>query len=110
MLIWGGAICSIAAGHGRNWGTGSVTGCYGPLLVGLKQVKSEMVSSVEFSSGAVPTGLMPLVRIMPNEDDTEVIFYNTSSKASLYQWRKTGTQEWQAVDLSPQESRRIHIG
>ena len=44
------------------------------------------------------------------EDDTEVIFYNASSKASLYQWRKTGTQEWQAVDLSPQESRRIHIG
>ena len=106
----GGAICSIAAGHGRNWGTGSITGCYGPLLVGLKQVKGEMIPSVEFSSGAVPTGLMSLVRIMPNEDNTEVIFYNASSKASLYQWRKTGTQEWQAVDLSPQESRRIHIG
>ena len=68
-----------------------------------------MVSSIEFSSGAVPTGLMSLVRIMPNEHDTEVVFYNASSKASLFQWRKTGTQEWQALNLSPRESRRIHI-
>merc|ERR1711964_335319 len=38
----GGAICSVAAGHGRNWGTGSVTGCYGPLILGLKQIQSQM--------------------------------------------------------------------
>ena len=30
----GGAVCSVAAGHGRNWGQGAVTACYGPLLLG----------------------------------------------------------------------------
>merc|ERR1712096_434934 len=35
----GGAICSVAAGHGGNWGTGSVTGCYGP-----KKTKSKKVT------------------------------------------------------------------
>ena len=33
----GGAVCSVAAGHGRNWGSGAVTGCYGPLLLGARE-------------------------------------------------------------------------
>ena len=68
----GGAICSVAAGHGRNWGTGSVTGCYGPLIIGLQQTQSQMIPAIEFSSGAVPTGLMSLVRKIPNNANIEV--------------------------------------
>ena len=33
----GGAVCSVAAGHGRNWGQGAVTACYGPLLLGTRE-------------------------------------------------------------------------
>ena len=45
----GGAVCSAAAaaGHGRNWGIGAVTGCYGPLLLGTREVKSAVAGVVE---------------------------------------------------------------
>ncbi len=99
----GGAICSVAAGHGRNWGTGSVTGCYGPLIIGLQQTQSQMIPAIEFSSGSVPTGLMSLVRTIPNNADIEVTFYNASSTVLGYQWRKTGAHYWQTVNLPPQE-------
>ena len=94
----GGAICSVAAGHGRNWGTGSVTGCYGPLILGLKQIQSQMVTEVEFETGSVPDGLLSLVRPMPDRPNPEVTFYNAGQTKLSFRWR-WAQSEWQAVDL-----------
>ena len=43
----GGAVCSVAAGHGRNWGHGAVTSCYGPLLLGTRERQSAVVQTLE---------------------------------------------------------------
>ena len=43
----GGAVCSVAAGHGRNWGQGAVTGCYGPLILGTREVQSKVTQLLE---------------------------------------------------------------
>ena len=96
----GGAICSVAAGHGRNWGTGSVTGCYGSLILGLKQIQSKMVTEVEFETGSVPDGLLSLVRPMPGRPNPEVTFYNAGQTQLSFRWRRAQS-EWQAVDLPP---------
>ena len=48
----GGAICSAAAGHGRNWGTGAVTGCYGPLVLGTREIRGQLSPLIEVRDGA----------------------------------------------------------
>ena len=50
----GGAICSVAAGHGRNWGCGAVTGCYGTLLMGTREIQGAVVPLVEWAAGHLP--------------------------------------------------------
>ncbi len=41
----------MAAGHGRNWGCGAVTGCYGPLLLGTREVQGALAPAVEVCDG-----------------------------------------------------------
>lgn len=57
----GGAVCAVAAGHGRNWGTGAVTGCYGPLLLGARLRCGEVVTALESEDREK----LPLVRCSP---------------------------------------------
>ena len=77
----GGAVCSVAAGHGRNWGQGAVTACYGPLLLGTREVQSEVTQLLEVQqsngNNHLPPTLLSLVRPIPSSDKkAEVIFYN----------------------------------
>lgn len=80
----GGAVCSTAAGHGRNWGWGAVTGCYGPLMLGTREIRSAVqpMVRVEDSGGLhVPEGVITLVR--PNcSGEADVLAYNGGESMS----------------------------
>ena len=87
----GGAICSVAAGHGRNWGIGAVTGCYGPLLLGTCDRMSAVTPRIE-RAGA-PAGLLSLV------SDDAVRFHNGSADAIACRWRPAGAGGWTDLNL-----------
>ena len=87
----GGAVCSVAAGHGRNWGQGAVTACYGPLLLGTREVQSEVTQLLEIQQGdrkGHPQTLFSLVRPLVNEKEkAEVTFYNGGDSPLTFSWR-----------------------
>ncbi len=82
----GGAVCSVAAGHGRNWGWGAVTGCYGPLLLGTREVQSAVRPAVEVKREGGETGLPEevLSLVIP---PGEVRFFNGGEKDAHFSWR-----------------------
>ena len=121
----GGAVCSVAAGHGRNWGVGSVTGCYGPLLLGTRDILSAVTPRIEFRAGRkparplsddagngaetpqteaapgpIPSGVLPLV------SDEQALFYNGSEQPAAFRWRPLGTGAWEEIVLQPAETAR----
>ena len=75
----GGAVCSVAAGHGRNWGHGAVTSCYGPLLLGTREIQSAVIPMLETRTqdgkNCLPQNLLSLIR-PPVDGQGDVIFYN----------------------------------
>ena len=87
----GGAICSVAAGHGRNWGAGAVTGCYGPLLLGTRDRMSALTPRIELAGA--PAGLLSLV------SDHAVRFHNGSADPIACRWRQTGIGRWHELSL-----------
>jgi hypothetical protein len=74
----GGAICSVAAGHGRNWGWGAVTGCYGPLMLGTREIAGAVSPTLKVESYGqmrLPDDILTLVR--PDcHGEAEVVVYN----------------------------------
>ena len=101
----GGAVCSIAAGHGRNWGVGSVTGCYGPLLLGTKEVRGKVVGVVEVKKAdgqpGVPDHVLTLVTHSGTDIDG-VKFYNGGDSDGTFSWRFEGNG-WQEETVSAGE-------
>ncbi len=88
----GGAVCSVAAGHGRNWGQGAVTACYGPLHLGTREILGRVVPLIAIKKsdqqGQVPSTLLSLVRPIVGTDNTvEVIFYNSGDSSLRFAWR-----------------------
>ena len=97
----GGAVCSVAAGHGRNWGQGAVTACYGPLILGTCEVQSEVTQLLEVQQKH-PQPLLSLVRPLINEEKrAEVIFYNGGDSPLTFSWRLQADEEgvWQTTTL-----------
>ena len=88
----GGAVCSVAAGHGRNWGTGAVTGCYGPLLLGTSDRMGALTPRIELADA--PAGLLSLV------SDDAVRFYNGAADSLACRWRQAGSGGWHELSLS----------
>ena len=88
----GGAVCSVAAGHGRNWGYGAVTACYGPLLLGTREIfgKVEPLIVIKHEDGTIhnPSELLSLVRPIVSSDNIEIIFYNSGKSALNFSWRQ----------------------
>jgi hypothetical protein len=79
----GGGVCSAAAGHGRNWGWGAVTGCYGPLMLGTREIKSAVVPAVKVESSSqssLPDDVLTLVR-PDHGGEVEVTVYNGGTNA-----------------------------
>ena len=87
----GGAVCSVAAGHGRNWGAGAVTGCYGALLLGACDRMNALTPRIELAGA--PAGLLSLV------SDDAVRFYNGSADPIACRWRQTGIGRWHELSL-----------
>ena len=111
----GGAVCSIAAGHGRNWGQGAVTACYGPLLLGTREVQSEVTQLLEVKQDKrqnLPQTLLSLVRpILGTEKRAEVVFYNGGDTPLTFSWRlQTGEETtWQRITLGAGEMKQDSI-
>ena len=88
----GGAVCSVAAGHGRNWGQGAVTACYGPLILGTREIlgKVSPLITVRKADGShhLPSNLLSLVRpIVDSEEKVEVTFYNSGDSPIKFSWQ-----------------------
>ena len=99
----GGAVCSVAAGHGRNWGGGAVTGCYGPLLLGAAECQGALTPAVEFRRSDGEPGLPePLVSlVVPAGPATgSVRIYNGGNEDMAVSWRKPGSA-WHDVSIPP---------
>lgn len=100
----GSAICSAAAGHGRNWGMGAVTGCYGPLLLGTREVKGKVTPLLEVKhegGSSLPEGVMALV-----QSDSLARFYNGGESLETFYWRwEKG--DWKELTLNTGEGREI---
>ena len=111
----GGAVCSIAAGHGRNWGQGAVTACYGPLLLGTREVQSEVTQLLEVrqeNGQSHPPTLLSLVRPIPGtEKQAEVVFYNGGDTPLTFSWRlQTGEEAaWRTITLKADEMKQGSI-
>ncbi|MGY8823808.1 MAG: hypothetical protein ACKVJG_07700 [Candidatus Latescibacterota bacterium] len=95
----GGAICSVAAGHGRNWGCGAVTGCYGPLLLGTRELSGAVVPFLEVRSGGVPAEVLVLLR-PPIGSGGEVLLFNGGETEVDMEWRLLGQVEWRRDTLA----------
>lgn len=111
----GGAICSVAAGHGRNWGQGAVTGCYGPLLLGTREIQSRVTPLIEVKdhkgNGRLPKEILSLV-IPPIARTGEVLFFNGSEIPVTFSWRKSSAKEahrWMPIALAPHETKRFSM-
>ncbi len=93
----GGAICSVAAGHGRNWGTGAVTGCYGALLLGCREARGEVVPAVRLRDAAgtarVPEDILPLVRPKVDTQSGELWLFNGGVDQVDLTWRNGAGEE-----------------
>jgi hypothetical protein len=101
----GGAVCSAAAGHGRNWGQGAVTGCYGPLILGTREIQSKVTPVVEIKND--DAGILSLVR--PFIRDKEMIsFYNAGDAPLSFSWR-AGSDEWNKLTLKPGETEDVSV-
>jgi len=107
----GGAICSVAAGHGRNWGAGAVTGCYGPLVLGTRDLCGKVVPLVHTRDATgrnrVPEEVMCLVR-PPVGGDGEVSFHNGSDREIEMSWLpaddpldQVAGDDWISLRLAP---------
>ena len=111
----GGAVCSVAAGHGRNWGQGAVTACYGPLLLGTREVQSEVTQLLEVRQGdrrRHPSSLLSLVRpLLGAGKRAEVTFYNGGKSPLTVSWRlKTGAAtEWRTATLGVAEMQQYSL-
>ena len=111
----GGAVCSVAAGHGRNWGQGAVTACYGPLLLGTREVQSEVTQLLEVRQGdrrSHPSSLFSLVRpLLGAGKRAEVTFYNGGNSPLTVLWRlKTDeATAWNTATLGVAEMQQYSL-
>lgn len=127
----GGAVCSVAAGHGRNWGQGAVTACYGTLLLGTREIQSEVVPMLRARLQSAPTDnsehaptankdsqdgtshlppkLLSLVRpLVGAEPGAEVVFYNGGESPLTFAWQLQDAI-WSDLTLEARESRVLRV-
>ena len=109
----GGAVCSVAAGHGRNWGQGAVTGCYGPLILGTREIQSEVTQLLEVQHGNKqnhPPTLLSLVRpMLGKEKSAAVTFYNGANSSLTVSWRLQTDEAnaWHTTTLGAGEAQQV---
>ena len=112
----GGAVCSVAAGHGRNWGHGAVTSCYGPLLLGTRELQSAVVATLEVrmkdGKNCLPQNLLSLIR-PPVDSQGDVVFYNGGDSTLSFSWRPNTDMEaesdWKDLHIESGEVKRVNL-
>lgn len=102
----GGAVCSISAGHGRDWGCGAVTGTYGPLVLGTRERLGCCAPLLEISDGArwqaLPEGIVTLVQPSPRGGG-QVWWHSSMDRPMELTWRPATPPlaPWQTLRLDP---------
>ena len=71
-------LSSVISGHGRNWGVGSITGCYPSLFIGSDENLGIFNYKFKFLSKTLSSGCLPVVRSLLDYK-TELLFYNFSN-------------------------------
>ena len=112
----GGAVCSVAAGHGRNWGHGAVTSCYGPLLLGTREIQSAVIPTLEMRTqdgkNCLPRNLLSLIR-PPVDGQGDVIFYNGGDSTLSFSWQQKAKidaeSDWKDLCIEPGEVERVSL-
>lgn len=76
----GKLFSSFVSGHGRNWGVGTITGCYSPIIIGSDENLGLYDYSFKFLSKTISSGCLPIVRKLVN-GNVELALYNYSNTA-----------------------------
>ena len=109
----GGAICSVAAGHGRNWGIGAVTGCYGPLVLGTREIRSQVSPLIEVRDcdghTCVPDSILTLVRPGVGDDAGALVIYNGTDSEVGLSWRPSAGKATAAPNAPDNDSAWTHV-
>jgi len=74
----GCAVCSVSSGHGRNWGIGSVTGCYSPLILGSTEYFGSLKPIIEWKSPNISNGCISIIRRL-DSNSSELNLFNFSN-------------------------------
>ena len=74
----GCAVSSVSSGHGRNWGIGSVTGCYSPLILGSSESFGSLKPIIEWKSSIISKGCISIIRRL-DSNSSELNLFNFSS-------------------------------
>ena len=74
----GRTVCSVSSGHGRNWGIGSVTGCYSPLILGTSDSFGSLNPIIEWKSPNISMGCVSIIRRL-DSNSSELNLFNFSN-------------------------------
>ena len=88
-----------------------MTGCYGPLLLGTREILSGLTPTIEVKNEReevrLPKEIVSLVK-PPVGNEGEVLFFNGGERAVRFSWRRRG-EGWISLTLAPDEVRRFPI-
>ena len=108
----GGSVAAVAAGHGRNWGAGAVTGCYGTLVLGAWDVQGALRPAIEVRGAdgtpGLPSEIFTLVLPRMLNASGHVTFYNGGEVTANVSWRMEGGS-WGELALKPSEALRMEL-
>ena len=79
----GCAVCSVSSGHGRNWGIGSVTGCYSPLILGTSESFGSLKPIIELTSSSISKGCISIIRRLDSNTSELTIFNSTNNNIQV---------------------------
>ena len=108
--IWEARSVQLQRGTDGIGDKGAVTACYGPLLLGTREVQSEVTQLLEVQQGndrhSHPRTLLSLVRPIVNKGKrAEVVFYNGGDTPLTFSWRLQTDEDaaWQTITLGAGE-------
>ena len=91
---------SFISGHGRNWGVGTITGCYSPTIVGSDENLGIYSYEFKFLSKTISNGCLPMVRKSAN-GEVELIVYNFNDKQSSIKFVYKKNNKEFILDINP---------
>ena len=93
-------LSSIISGHGRNWGTGSITGCYSKLIIGSSENLGICDYAIKFLSPTISKGCLPIFRQL-SDKTSELLIYNFSNKKSVIKFTYQKHKNQKSLEVEP---------